>query len=66
MQGVSAFCRGEDGEDSEGSEGSVTFDGSLVISEETSVVETAAEYVVYYESIKRKLKIKKMFEARLM
>ena len=43
---MSAFCRGEDGEDSEGSEGSVSFDGSLVISEETSVVEATAEYVV--------------------
>ena len=40
------FCRGEGGEDSEGSEDSVAFDGSLVISEEASVVEAAAEYVV--------------------
>ena len=43
---MSTFCRGEGGEDSEGSEGMVAFDGSLVISEEASVVKAATEYVV--------------------
>ena len=43
---MSTFCRGEGGEDSEGSEDIVTFDGSVVISEEASVVKAAAGYVV--------------------
>ena len=43
---MSAFCRGEDGEDSEGSEDSVAFDGSLVISEEASVVSSGGGLVL--------------------